>query len=202
VTTFGPNDMVLDNWGSVGTWTATAAVTSHGPSGIGFVNFGHLSRLDIRGPIETFGTGARGFNLYDGTLDEARFSSITTHADGAIGIQISRKLPRLTIAGSVNTEGGQGLSLIRGQQVPLQAIALSVTKDGHIGALDVAGQLHTSGEDVVTLEIHGTIDDIAISGGVLATGRGSDAVHTCGGADLTGIALNANHGQTLVTIDP
>lgn len=39
VTTYGQNDMVLDNWGEVTSWTATASVTSHGPSGIGFVNF-------------------------------------------------------------------------------------------------------------------------------------------------------------------
>jgi hypothetical protein len=35
VTTYGPNDMVLDNWGQVDTWTATAALISYGQSGIG-----------------------------------------------------------------------------------------------------------------------------------------------------------------------
>ncbi len=40
VTTTGANDMVLDNWGEVGAWTVRAPVTSRGPSGIGFVNFG------------------------------------------------------------------------------------------------------------------------------------------------------------------
>ena len=35
VTTHGQNDMVLDNWGRVDEWTATAPVTSKGPSGIG-----------------------------------------------------------------------------------------------------------------------------------------------------------------------
>jgi hypothetical protein len=42
VTTYGPNDMVLDNWGTVDRWTADEKVTSHGPSGIGFVNFGTI----------------------------------------------------------------------------------------------------------------------------------------------------------------
>jgi hypothetical protein len=41
-TTYGPNDMVLDNWGKVDEWTAKAEVTSLGSSGIGFVNFGDI----------------------------------------------------------------------------------------------------------------------------------------------------------------
>ena len=75
VTTMGPNDMVLDNWGEVGAWTARAPVTSHGPSGTGFVNFGTLDRLDVQAPVTTYGTGARGFNVYDGRLHSARFES-------------------------------------------------------------------------------------------------------------------------------
>jgi hypothetical protein len=31
---------------------------------IGFLNFGQIDRLIVQAPIETFGTGARGFNLY------------------------------------------------------------------------------------------------------------------------------------------
>lgn len=64
VTTYGPNDMVLDNWGSVGRWIVRAPITSRGPSGIGFVQFADLGTLRIEAPIETFGTGARGFNVY------------------------------------------------------------------------------------------------------------------------------------------
>ncbi|WP_303102367.1 hypothetical protein [Deinococcus sp.] len=78
VTTYGPNDMVLDNWGKVDRWEARAAVTSHGPSGIGFVNFGAIDHLSVQAPLETHGIGARGFNLYDGSLKEAEFESITT----------------------------------------------------------------------------------------------------------------------------
>ncbi|OIS90801.1 hypothetical protein [Brucella cytisi] len=48
-TTYGPNDMVLDNWGRIDTWIARAAVTSHGSSGIGFVNFGDIDILKIQG---------------------------------------------------------------------------------------------------------------------------------------------------------
>ena len=40
MTTYGPNDMVLDNWGTVDRWISDDKVTSFGSSGIGFVNFG------------------------------------------------------------------------------------------------------------------------------------------------------------------
>jgi hypothetical protein len=72
--------MVLDNWGKVGSWTAKAPITSRGPSGIGFVNFGDLGTLMVDAQIETFGLGARGFNVYDGSLDSATFESIATYA--------------------------------------------------------------------------------------------------------------------------
>ena len=45
VTTYGVNDMVLDNWGVVDLWIAEEKITSHGPSGIGFVNFGTMHEL-------------------------------------------------------------------------------------------------------------------------------------------------------------
>ena len=90
VTTYGPNDMVLDNWGTVDHWISDKAITSFGPSGIGFVNFGTVNRLEVNEPIETFGRGARGFNVYAGTVHAAIFERVVTHADGAVGIQISQ----------------------------------------------------------------------------------------------------------------
>ena len=50
--------------------TALEPITSHGPSGIGFVNFGDIGTLTVRAPIQTYGKGARGFNLYDGSLQK------------------------------------------------------------------------------------------------------------------------------------
>jgi len=55
--TYGVNDMVLDNWGVVDRWIAEAKITSHGPSGIGFVNFRIVHELKVNAPIETFGPG-------------------------------------------------------------------------------------------------------------------------------------------------
>jgi hypothetical protein len=83
--------MVLDNWGVVDRWIADEKITSHGPSGIGFVNFGIVRELKVNAPIETFGQGARGFNVYTGTVDLAEFDRVVTHADGAVGIQIANR---------------------------------------------------------------------------------------------------------------
>src|SRR5260370_17433899 len=98
--------MVLDNWGSVDQWVAEEKLTSYGPSGIGFVNFGSVNEPTANAPIETFGKGTRGFNVYDGTLNQAIFDRITTHADGAVGVQISKAIGRLVVRRGIETFGG------------------------------------------------------------------------------------------------
>jgi hypothetical protein len=199
VTTYGPNDMVLDNWGKVTTWTATAPVTSHGPSGIGFVNFAPIDRLDVQAPIQTFGADARGFNLYAGSLGHASFKSIATHANGAIGVQVSKPLPILEITGDLTTEGGQGTSLVKGVQVQLEAVALSVTSGGKIGSLHIGGKIQTTGDHVVSTDIAGQVDQIRVDGGIHATGKHSDAVHLREGSPaLSGIAITAVDGKNVV----
>ena len=199
VTTMGANDMVLDNWGEVGTWTARAPVTSRGPSGIGFVNFGILDRLDVQAPVTTYGAGARGFNVYDGSLDSARFHSITTHADGAVGIQVSKDLPALEIVDGVTTFGGRGTSLVRGVQVQLSAIAVSIQPTGRIGRLSVGGSLGTYGDDVVTLDVEGALGTLKVQQQITAAGVGSDAVRITGEADgLDEVTVTAAHGQAIV----
>jgi hypothetical protein len=177
VTTHGQNDMVLDNWGRVRDWVVTAPVTSTGPSGIGFVNFGDIDRLDVRAPILTTGPGARGFNLYDGTLAEASFASITTTGDGSIGIQVSKPMGTLTVHGDVETTGGEGMSLVKGVQMSLTAIAFSVKPGGAIDAVDVGGSLRTRGDDVTTLEVAdgASIGAWHVGGEVEALGAGSHA---------------------------
>ena len=203
VTTLGANDMALDNWGEVETWTVTAPVTTRGPSGIGFVNFGVLRDLDVQAPIETYGAGARGFNVYDGVLERATFDSIATHADGAVGIQVARALPELTIRRDVSTADGAGTSLVRGELVQLQAIAVSVKREGRIGRLEVGGDIRTSGDGVVSLELLGTVDHLSVTGRVAAEGRHSDAAHVRPAvvAALEGVALRTRHGHRLVEVD-
>ena len=198
-TTHGQNDMVLDNWGEVADWTATAPVTSHGPSGIGFVNFGALDRLDVQAPIRTHGKGARGFNLYDGSLREARFASVATTGDGSVGIQVSKPLASLSVSGDVTTSGGEGLSLVKGVQVVLKAVALSIKSGGQIGSLAVGGRIATSGDGVNTVEIEGEVGRLEAGGGIRAEGANSDAVHAAGEVPgLDSIELHAVQGRSLV----
>ena len=175
VTTHGQNDMVLDNWGHVKEWVATAQVTSTGPSGIGFVNFGDIDRLDVQAPILTTGPGARGFNLYDGSLNDASFHSIKTTGDGSIGIQVSKPLGSLTVHHDVETTGGEGMSLVKGVQVSLKAIAFSVKPGGTVDSVIVGGSLRTHGDGVVTFEVDGggTVKKLTVGGTVEALGAGS-----------------------------
>ena len=203
VTTLGRNDMVLDNWGDVRTWTAEQPITSRGPSGIGFVNFSDIKTLKVQAPIQTYGKGARGFNLYDGSLSEAIFESIETHGDGSIGVQLSRPLSKLTIVKGLSTEGGEGLSLVKGVQMRLRAIALSIKPGGALGELHVGGSISTSGVDVVSVELADRVGSWDVPGGILAKGNGSNGVHYTGdGSAPAGVTVTAEQGNDTVEIPP
>ncbi len=198
-TTYGPNDMVLDNWGDVARWTTHATVTSRGPSGIGFVNFGDLGTLDVRAPVQTFGIGARGFNVYDGTLQSASFTTIATHGDGSIGIQVSRELPRLVVGGDVSTRGGTGQSLVRGVQMTLAAEAISIQPTGKVGSLEVGGSIVSVGADITTLDVEGDPPSLSVAGDVRAEGERSDAIRvTRDDLDLGAVKVVSHHGREVV----
>lgn len=176
VVTYGVNDMVLDNWGVVDRWTAEAKITSYGPSGIGFVNFGIVHELKVNAPIETFGQGARGFNVYTGTVNSAEFDRITTHADGAVGIQISQPIGKLVVHRGIETFGGTGPSLVKGKVITLSAIGLSVKPGGSAREIEISGGIKTNGAGVPPIEQHGAIDTLRISGGFIAVGGGFDKI--------------------------
>jgi hypothetical protein len=176
VVTYGVNDMVLDNWGAVDQWIADEKLTSYGPSGIGFVNFGSLNELTVNAPIETFGKGARGFNVYDGTLNQATFDRITTHADGAVGVQISKPVGRLVVRRGIETFGGTGESLVKGVVVTLSAIGLSVKPGGSANSVEIDGGVTTNGKGIAPIELHGTIDVLRINGGAKAAGGGFEKI--------------------------
>ena len=170
VVTYGVNDMVLDNWGFVDRWTAEDKIASYGPSGIGFVNFGIVNEFKALAPVETFGQGSRGFNVYTGTVHHAEFDRIVTHADGAIGIQISQPIGRLIVHRGIETFGGTGDSLVKGVIVSLAAIGLSVKAGGSAREIEVDGGITTNGKGIAPLELHGTIGTLRVSGGFTAAG--------------------------------
>jgi hypothetical protein len=164
--------MVLDNWGVVDRWVAEDKITSHGPSGIGFVNFGNVNVLQVEAPIETFGQGARGFNVYSGTVNSAEFERIVTHADGAVGIQISQPVGQIKVRRGIETFGGAGNSLVKGVVVKLSAIALSLKPGGSAREISIAGGLITHGEGVSPLELHGALESLRVTDGFAAAGGG------------------------------
>lgn len=176
VVTYGPNDMVLDNWGVIDRWIADAKITSHGPSGIGFVNFGIVRELKVNAPIETFGQGARGFNVYTGTVDLAEFDRVVTHADGAVGIQISKPVGKIVVRRGIETFGGTGDSLVKGVVVKLSAIALSIKPGGSAREIEIGGGIKTNGPGVAPIEQHGAIESLRITGGFVAAGGGFDKI--------------------------
>jgi hypothetical protein len=176
VVTYGANDMVLDNWGAVDRWTAEDKITSYGPSGIGFVNFGIVHELRVNKPIETFGKGARGFNVYTGTVGLAEFDRVVTHGDGAVGIQIGRPIGRLVVHRGVETFGGTGDSLVKGVVMKLSAIALSVKPGGSAREIEIAGGLTTNGAGIAPIEQHGAIEALRVSGGFVANGGGFEKI--------------------------
>jgi len=165
VTTFGVNDMALDNWGTVDRWFGAKKITTHGASGIGFVNFGVTRQIKLASPIETFGQGARGFNVYAGTVEKAEFDRIVTHGDGAVGIQISQAIGEIAVANGVETFGGTGPSLVKGVVQELSAVGLSIKPGGSARAISIHGGLKTHNPGVNPLEQEGTIDKLLIEDG-------------------------------------
>jgi hypothetical protein len=108
-------------------------------------------------------------------LAEAAFHSIKTTGDGSVGVQVSKPLGTLIVHHDVETTGGEGLSLVKGVQVKLKAIAFSVKPGGQIDSVTIGGSLRTRGDDVVSFEVDegATIHKLTIGGSVEAEGKGS-----------------------------
>ena len=122
------------------------------------------------GVLETFGQGARGFNVYAGTVTTATFERIVTHADGAVGIQISQPVGAITVRSGIETFGGIGDSLVKGVVIQLAAIPFSVKPGGSIQSLQVDGGWIAHGAGVEPLELHGSIGALTVRGGIQPAG--------------------------------
>lgn len=99
-----------------------------------------------------------------------------THADGAVGIQISQPIGRLVVRRGIETFGGTGPSLVKGVVMPLSAIGLSIKPGGSAHAVDVSGGIKTHGAGVPPIEQHGTVESLRIAGGCVAAGGGFDTI--------------------------
>ena len=177
VVTYGINDMVLDNWGSVDKWVCKKPILSYGASGIGFVNFGSVDRFVAEDAIVTYGQGARGFNQYDGTVKNIQFKSITTHGDGSIGIQISKPIGNLIVDENLETFGGLGSSLVKGVNLMLHALALSIKPGGMVDSIEIGGSIVTHGEEVDAYSVDGgVVKSISVAKGIHALGKEAHAM--------------------------
>jgi hypothetical protein len=123
-----------------------------------------------------FQRGARGFNVYTGTVERADFERIVTHADGAVGVQISQPVGSITVRNGIETFGGTGPSLVKGVMTTLSAIALSIKPGGSARAIEIRGGLTTNGAGVVPIEQHGAVESLRIGGGCVAAGGGFDQI--------------------------
>ena len=72
--------------------------------------------------------------------------------------------------------GVEGLSLVKGVQVVLKAVGLSIKPGGEVGSIAVGGQIASTGNGVDTVEIEGLLNRLEVRGGISASGKGSDAV--------------------------
>lgn len=182
IVTYGVNDMVLDTWGQVDDWLSHSDVISYGPSGVGFVNFGYVKNFVVKGAVKTYGLGARGYNQYDGTVDNIEFNDIATYGDGSVGVQISKKIGTLTVKGSISTQGGIGNSLVKGKNVMLPAIALSIKEGGEVDNITVQGNISTEGKDVAAYQVDagGIVHAMHVGGQIHAKAGSAIVVHEQG----------------------
>ena len=168
VTTYGTNDMVLDNWGRVDRWIAEDKITSHGPSSIGFVNFGTVCELQVDATIETFGTGSRGYNVLAGTVTTTEMDRIVTHGDAAMGILLNQPVGRIVVRRGIETHGGVGETLVEGVIVELPATGLSLWSGGRAREIEIFGGLRTHTPGIEPIEVQGAVEALRISGGISA----------------------------------
>jgi hypothetical protein len=116
-------------------------------------------------------------------------------------VQVSKDLSELHVDGELVTHGGVGISLVKGVQTPLRAMALSIQSGGRIGSVKIGGSLVTRGDGVVTLEVLGELDEIEVSGEVAAFGNGSNAIETADEVPgLAKLSVQAKDGNAVVRV--
>ena len=111
-----------------------------------------------------------------GTVDAADFDRVVTHADGAVGIQISQPIGRLVVRRGIETFGRTGQSLVKGVVMTLSAIGLSIKPGGSAREIEITGGIKTNGKGVAPIENHGAIENFRVADGLIAAGGGFDKI--------------------------
>ena len=74
------------------------------------------------------------------------------------------------------TENRQNPSVVNGVVISRSATALSIKPGGSAREVEIAGGIKTHGPGVTTIEQHGAIDTLRITGGLVAVGGGFDKI--------------------------
>lgn len=135
-----------------------------------------IFNLSLGAVSPNIGAAGRSQNGYTGTVNLAEFDRVTTHGDGAVGIQISRPVGRIVVRRGIETFGGTGQSLVKGVVMTLSAVALSIKPGGSAREIEINGGLKTNGSAVPPIEQHGAIESFRIAGGCVAAGGGFDKI--------------------------
>ena len=135
-----------------------------------------MKNFKVNAAVKVYGVGSRGYNQYDGTVENIAFDSIETFGDGSIGVQLSKKIGKLSIAKDLKTHGGTGNTWVKGKNVELPADALSVKEGGNAEEITIGGNMETHGDDVVTyrLEEGGSVGNLKVNGEIIALGKRSE----------------------------
>jgi|GEM_PF-4109848 len=104
----------------------------------------------------------------------AEFDRIVTHADGAVGIQISQQIGRLVVRRGIETFGGTGESLVKGVVMKLSATGLSIKTGGSAREIEIDGGIITNGTGIAPIELNGAIQSLQVNDGLAAAGVGFD----------------------------
>jgi len=197
-TSYGVNGLGLDNWGRVEQWVCIAPVETFGASGIGVVNYGYIKHLSVAS-IETFGKGARTYNVLSGSVENTRLGRARTHADGATGILIRKPIGRLVINGDIETSGSEAESLSSGH-IYLQPSSGLRFEGRSAQEIFIGGNVITRGESSHAIQLdNAKIGTLRIMGRVWANGSKSNAFKIANSeTPLTGIKANASLAQAIV----
>jgi len=113
---------------------------------------------------------SQGFN------QSAAFNDVAsqTYGDGSVGVQISKAIGKLTVLNDITTYGSIGNSLVKGVNVQLPAVALSIKPGGEVQQIEIKGSVVTHGDKVISYEVNeGIVHDIRVEGAIIANGSDS-----------------------------
>ena len=171
---YGVNGLGLDNWGRVEQWICIAPVETYGVSGIGVVNYGYIKHLSVA-TIETFGSGARTYNVLSGSVENTYLGWVRTHADGATGILIRKPIGRLVVNGDIETFGSEAESLSSGH-IYLQPSCGLRFEGGSAKEVLIGGNIITRGQSSPAVQLDNSkIKKLRIIGRVWTNGSKSIA---------------------------